>query len=74
MRVSTSELKQLRRAGCWSVLGIFAHLLLTNQTNVGCLSNHLIRVLFGLLKMAESDWRAQIERVLQNDPTLTELE
>jgi hypothetical protein len=25
-------------------------------------------------KMAESDWRSQIERVRQNDPTLTELE
>jgi hypothetical protein len=38
------------------------------------LSDHLIRVLFGFKKMAESDWRAQIERVRQNDPTLTRLE
>jgi hypothetical protein len=71
MRVCTSELKQLRRAGCWSVLGIFAHLL-TNQSNVGCLSNHLITCQVWS-KMA-SDETQKIERVLQNDPTLTELE
>jgi hypothetical protein len=45
---------------------------LLTRPNGSCLSfepPHLVP----FRKMAESRWRAQIERVRQNDPTLTEL-
>jgi hypothetical protein len=43
---------------------------------VVCLSNHLIRVdqILTVRRSKMADWRAQIERVRLNDPTLTELE